>query len=119
MENEDQSATEEAAPVEAAPADASVALTAEEATDVTDHINRMAVAPNDACPVCGSSQNFVAPTLYRVEAHREAPAAQIQYQPLYSTVCLNCGFVRFFNQYVVKERIAEQKAPKPEGANGS
>jgi hypothetical protein len=103
----------------AVPSPTDVVLTPDEMSDVTDHINRLAVAANDACPVCGSPHNLVAPNVYRMEVHREGPSAAIQYQPLYSTVCYNCGFVRFFNQNIVKLKISAHEAPEAGSSNGS
>jgi hypothetical protein len=96
-----------------------ITLSDEEATDVIDHINRKAVAKDDGCQVCGSPQNSVTVNVYRVDASTK-PTAIVggTYQPLYSTVCYNCGFVRFFNQNVVRGIIAREK-PAEGGADGS
>lgn len=85
-------------------------LTSEQLTDVVDFINAKAVIQNDGCPVCGSPVNFVVEDIYRVAVRTQPVSIAGRYQPLISTVCSNCGFVRFFNQITMLSRIEQEKA---------
>ena len=76
------------------------------ASKVTDHINRLAVAPNDACAVCGHPHNMVASTYYRLTAQPdEEVVASNTVMPLVATACYNCGFVRLFSEILVRQMI--------------
>ena len=100
-----------------------VKLSLEEAAAVSDHINRKAVSPNDACPVCASPLNSVLEDVYKVDVIPLASPLSPLSQPLLSTVCVSCGFVRFFNRLIVDRLIQEYNAalespPPPEGSDG-
>lgn len=84
-------------------------LTAAERSEVTDHINRKAAHPQDACPVCASPRNFVLEDIYRTDVVAANPVTTTAYQPLTATLCLNCGFVRFFNLNLVRKLIEEER----------
>jgi hypothetical protein len=101
----------------------SVKLTTDEVGDIIDHINRKAISPIDACPVCGDPNNEVVSDLYRLDVLYPGPMIGGSHQPLISTVCNNCGFVRVFNRLVVERRLQAEKAVNqtdapPEGGNG-
>lgn len=105
------------------PQAATVKLTLEELTAVTDHVNRKAVSPNDACLVCASPLNSVLDDVYKVDVIPVGSPFSPTAQPLLSTVCLNCGFIRFFNRLVVDKLIQEYSAslnvaPLLEGEDG-
>lgn len=91
-----------------------VVLTPEEASAFTDHINRKAISPTDACPVCGSAANFVVREVYRLPVATTQVVVGGEYQPLLTTVCHGCGFVRLFNKIIVDQLIALEKR-KAEG----
>ena len=88
-------------------------------TKIIAHINSKAVLPNDACAVCGSPNNRVQPLVFKVDsepipdhvfgAHR---------MPLFSTICFNCGFVRFFNRFVVDKILNGEPLPVYSGDVG-
>ena len=44
-------------------------------TKLTDFINRKAVSPIDACPVCGDRLNFVNEHVFAVQTINEPPSA--------------------------------------------
>ena len=89
-------------------------LTPEYANEVTDHINRKATSPDDACPVCGHWYNMVTPTPYRVTAlPTEDAFGSGQIMPVLATVCHNCGFVRFFSRFIVDGAIERHKSGEP------
>lgn len=92
-------------------------LTAIERSEVTDHINRKAAHPQDACPVCGSPRNFVLEDIYRTDVVASHPVNTAAYQPLTATLCMNCGFVRFFNLHIVRMLIKEERE-RAEGGDG-
>ena len=75
-------------------------------TEIVQHINEKATAPNDACPVCSSPKNFVASTLYSLATvpAENAPFSN-QHMPLYATVCMDCGFVRLFSELRTQQLI--------------
>ena len=102
---------------------ATMKLTPDEAMAVSDHINRKAVTANDACPVCASPLNSVLEDVYKVDVIAMGSLFSPLSQPLLSTVCLNCGFVRFFNRLIVDNLIQEHIAalenpPSTEGNDG-
>ncbi|WP_288485812.1 hypothetical protein [uncultured Novosphingobium sp.] len=96
-----------------------IKLTDNERSEITDHINLKAVQPDDACVVCGSPANYVVEDTYRLDVLTSAPVLASTFQPLVSTVCMNCGFVRLFNHNIVKNRISEHKASQGEENGGS
>jgi hypothetical protein len=96
-----------------------IKLTDDERSETTDHINRKATNPDDACAVCGSPANYVVEDTYRLDVLTSIPVVASTFQPLVSTVCMNCGFVRLFNHNIVKNRIAEHKASQEEEGDGS
>lgn len=102
----------------------SVKLTPEGVAAAIDHINRKAVSPNDACPVCGSPNNTVLEEIYQLSVASTIPMVGGQHQPLISTVCNSCGFVRFFNRIIVDWLIEAEKeavaspAPNEQVKNG-
>ena len=76
---------------------------------VVQHINRKAVAPNDACPVCGSPLNMVADLGFKIAAKEAHGAVEGgREMPLLATVCRDCGFTRFFNRIVVEALLAQK-----------
>lgn len=91
----------------------SVKLTPIEMAAITDHINRKAVAPNDACPVCGSPNNVVLDDVYRLSVLLQGLAIGGEHQPIVTTVCNNCGFVRLFNRLVI-DRVVQAEIGMPE-----
>lgn len=96
----------------------------EHSNKVVDFINRKAVSPNDACPVCGSPKNTVAHTAYKIEAQpaEGVPFSGVQ-MPLFATVCFDCGFVRLFSELIVNHLIKQEEASNPAptvgGVNGN
>jgi hypothetical protein len=115
MEEEDETSRETES---AAFIPSGIKLTPEQILTVVDLINRKAMSPNDACPVCGSPKNVVLDDVYRVSVSSETLSVGGQFQPLISTVCGNCGFVRFFNRIVVDSIIEAERGsginPEPE-----
>jgi len=85
----------------------------EHSNKVVEFINRKAVSPNDACPVCGSPKNTVAHTAYKIEAQpaEGVPFSGVQ-MPLFATVCFDCGFVRLFSEMIVNHLIEQEEASK-------
>lgn len=100
--------TETPPPPEVAPAPQRVVLSPVESVAIVDHINRKAVAKDDACPVCGSPANTVISDVYRLPVLTDSPAFGGAYQPIVTTVCNNCGFVRMFNRLVVERLIQNE-----------
>lgn len=82
-----------------------IRLTEAEQAAVTDHVNRKAVSPNDACPVCGSPANAVIHSVFRLPTLTSQPVVGGMYQPVLSTACANCGFIRLFNKLIVDRQI--------------
>lgn len=86
--------------------------------DITAHINRKAVAENDACPVCGSPRNIVAETPYYAPVPPADPKKlENRIIPLVATICTSCGFVRFFSRAFVERLISAHKAAEGEQAD--
>jgi hypothetical protein len=76
------------------------------ARKVIDHINEKSVAPNDECPVCGSPDNTVMSEPYQLSIRaKEGAIASGRFMPVITTVCRNCGFVRMFNEIVLRHLI--------------
>ena len=96
------------------------------AGEVTDHINRQSIAPDDACPVCGHWYNMVTFTPYQITALPQSEAVSSgEVMPVLATVCHNCGFVRLFNRAVVDAAIERHEKgeelvtpPKPSELGG-
>ena len=93
-------------------------LTAEENSAVTDHINRKAAHPQDACSVCGSPLNLVAPSAYRLTVQADAEGRTNSMMPVYVTACLNCGYIRMFSERIVQQHIEDAAAAAAPEADG-
>ena len=118
MEEEDGTSAVAPEPAPATVVPTNVKLTAEEAESISDHINRKAASPNDACPVCGSPNNSVLEHVYQVSPRTTVTILGGAHQPLVATACFNCGFVRFFNRLIVDAIIkAEKDAPSQPAAD--
>lgn len=88
-------------------------------TKVIDHINQKAVLPKDACLVCGSPNNQVQGMVFKVDSEPIAGHAFGAHRmPLFSTICFNCGFVRFFNRFVVDKILNDEPLPEYSGDAG-
>lgn len=113
----DQPASADAADEKAPPVPevTDVKLSADESDKITDFINQKALAPKDECPVCGSPQNYVNEYVWRVDTQKTEDALGGRFQPLVSTTCHNCGYVRFFNKIVVEFLMK----PKDNGEGGN
>lgn len=79
-------------------------------TEIVDHINRMAIAPDDACPVCGDRMNTVSSVGFKL-AVKEAKGASDsgREMPLVATLCHHCGFTRFFNRNILDQLLAKHR----------
>ena len=79
-------------------------------TEIVEHINRMAIAPDDACPVCGDRMNIVSSVSFKM-AVKEAKGAPDsgREMPLVVTICHNCGFTRFFNRNILDILLAKHR----------
>lgn len=93
-------------------------LSEEFRNEVTQHINRKAVSPNDACPVCGSHFNVVDENVLQVPT-RMVPDTifSSSFVPVVTTVCLNCGFVRMFSENVIRGKLKQEQGELPLGAS--
>lgn len=81
-------------------------LSKEETERVTKFINEKAADPEDRCAVCGDPQNIVTKTTYSILARPiggRHPMQSKEEIPCYATVCLNCGFVRFFSKHILDQ----------------
>lgn len=95
-----------------------VKLPLSEANKITEFINGKAVVPNDACPVCGSPNNLVNEYVWKVETQKVGPTLGGRFQPLVSTTCNNCGYVRFFNKIIMDWAMQQADAVEGEVQNG-
>lgn len=89
-----------------------------ERTALTEFINRKASDTADPCPVCGSGFNIVVENFYRVDVMTDPVMIAPSFQPLVSTVCHNCGYVRFFNHNIVNTLMERERAASGEGDDG-
>lgn len=96
-----------------------VKLTPEERSAVTTHINQKAKDPQDSCPVCGDPNNIVLEDCYAVPVQTNVAGFGGHFQPLASTVCGNCGYVRFFNLLVVRKILSGEEVMESGGQDGS
>jgi hypothetical protein len=99
-------------------------LTDDLRNEITHFINQKAVSPTDACPVCGHHFNLVGEDSYQVQVRMEPDTVfSTSFMPLFTTVCFNCGFVRFFSENIVREKMSEAQGElplaEPESSDGS
>ena len=95
-----------------------VKLSLSEANKITEFINEKAVVPNDTCPVCGSPRNLVNEYVWKVETQKVGATLGGRFQPLISTTCHNCGYVRFFNKIIMDFVMQQAGAVEGEAESG-
>lgn len=101
-EAEQQSETEK--PVE--PRIEAHTLSQEQNSRIVRYINEKAASENDACPVCDSPVNTVLQFVFVIDAEATSGSlASGRHMPLYTTMCHDCGYVRFFNKILVDQQI--------------
>lgn len=109
---------EEAESPQEAVVDARIKLSPTEVSEIIDHINRKAVNSDDSCPVCGDPNNFVTEYVSRVDIGTDPFTIGGSHQPVYTTICQSCGFVRLFNKLVVDHLIREHNKSASERSQG-
>ena len=86
-----------------------LSLSTEQAQDVSNHINKNVGGPEkDNCSVCGSPWNVVENFVFQIPVgYDQQMLGIVRHAPTYITTCQSCGFTRFFNKYIVDNKIAE------------
>ena len=84
----------------------------ERVIEVSDFINERVGGQNeDSCPVCNSTNNTVSNLEFTVPVMPTEPLLGVgPHAPAYGTVCLNCGYIRFFHKIIVDQIIDGKKS---------
>lgn len=104
---------EAAADILVAPTDPGV-LTTDETNRYVDFLNRKALSPTDACPVCGHHLNLVNEYVFNIPTLGAPAPLGRRSMPVFATVCYNCSYVRFFSRLVADAVMEAEAAESPE-----
>lgn len=90
-------------------------LTDDERLRAARWINGKAKAKNDSCLVCGG-RSLIAPSLINMPGGVAADGFSPWSYPCVATICVECGFTRYFNAFVMG--LLAPPSDRPERAYG-